>query len=476
MKRIRPSRTKIVATVGPASRSPEMVRTLIAAGVDVFRINTAHGSREEHQAVLREIRQAAAELKRPVGVLVDLAGPKIRLGQLLEDPTECRLGETFRLVRGEPRRADEFTSNYERLIDDLSRGDRVMLADGTVSLLVTDKDDASATCEVTAGGIVRSRQGVNLPGVGLTLAALTPADLDNARWAAESGVDFISLSFVRSPVEVRQLKEFLRSYHSTALVVAKIEKGEALACLDEIVAAADAVMVARGDLGVEIDIAQTPVAQKRIIATCQRLARPVIVATQMLDSMQNAPRPTRAEVSDVANAILDGADACMLSGETAIGKYPSETVQMMHEVMQATEATLSGPDFDSFPIAGYSDVHPITAAVVFGATHVATRLQAALIVISTRSGGTARVQAKFHPLTPVVGISESAKTLQQMNLFWGIQPLLDAPAGSGPELRDFIAAWGRSAGVLAQGDRVVYITGTDVIAGAHNAVVVQEIP
>lgn len=470
------SRTKIVATVGPACRAPLMLRELIRTGVDVFRINTAHGTREEHHATLDAIREASAEAERPIGVLVDLAGPKIRLGQLIDDPTECPLGAEFRFVRGEaPSQSNEFTCTYEPLVTELTVGDRVMLADGTVSLQVIDKDESSARCVVIGAGFVRSRQGVNLPGVALTVPAMTEADISNATWAAKAGADFISLSFVRSPVEVRQLKELVRSHGSRALVIAKIEKGEALEHLEEIVLASGGIMVARGDLGVEIDLAETPVAQKRIVETCQRLAKPVIVATQMLDSMQESSRPTRAEVSDIANAILDGADACMLSGETAIGKYPREAVDVMHRVMISTERTLSRTLGDQVPIAALSGVHAITAATVYGASEIANRVNAKLIVIASNGGATARVKAKYRSAIPVVGVSENESTLRRMTLFWGILPLPGAPVSDGPKLREFIEDWGRGAGVLAKGDRVVYVTGSEVVALAHNVVVVQEV-
>jgi pyruvate kinase len=259
------------------------------------------------------------------------------------------------------------------------------------------------------------------------------------------------------------------------LVIAKIEKGEALEHLDEIVLAAGGIMVARGDLGVETDIAETPVIQKRIIEVCQQLAKPVIVATQMLDSMQDSPRPTRAEVSDIANAILDGADACMLSGETAIGKFPRESVDMMHRVMLSTERTLERTQGEHIPIAALSGVHPITAATVYGASEIASRVNAKLIVIATKGGGTARIKAKFRSAIPVVGVSDNEATLRRMTLFWGILPLPGAPVGDGPALREFIDNWGRASGVLVKGDRVVYVTGSDVIAHAHNVVVVQEV-
>lgn len=470
------ARTNIVATVGPACQSPEMLRELIRSGVDVFRINTAHGTRAEHQATLDAVHAASNDCKRPVGVLIDLAGPKIRLGQLLQDPTECPLGAEFRFIRGDtPGNANEFTCTYESLVAELAVGDRVMLADGTVSLQVLEKDESSARCIVTGAGVVRSRQGVNLPGVSLTVPAMTEADISNAIWAAQAGADFISLSFVRSPVEVRQLKELVQSHGSRALVIAKIEKGEALEHLDEIVLAAGGIMVARGDLGVETDIAETPVIQKRIIEVCQQLAKPVIVATQMLDSMQDSPRPTRAEVSDIANAILDGADACMLSGETAIGKFPRESVDMMHRVMLSTERTLERTQGEHIPIAALSGVHPITAATVYGASEIASRVNAKLIVIATKGGGTARIKAKFRSAIPVVGVSDNEATLRRMTLFWGILPLPGAPVGDGPALREFIDNWGRASGVLVKGDRVVYVTGSDVIAHAHNVVVVQEV-
>lgn len=470
------SRTKIVATVGPACQSPEMLRELIRTGVDVFRVNTAHGTRAEHQATLDAIRAASKDCAQLVGVLVDLAGPKIRLGQLLQDPLDCPLGAEFYFIQGDkPQKPNELTCTYESLISELAVDDRVMLADGTVSMRVIDKDANSARCIVTGAGFVRSRQGVNLPGVALSVPAMTEADISNATWAAQAGADFISLSFVRSAVEVKQLKELVRSLGSRALVIAKIEKGEALEHLDEIVLAAGGIMVARGDLGVEIDLAETPVVQKRIIDVCQRLAKPVIVATQMLDSMQDSPRPTRAEVSDVANAILDGADACMLSGETAIGKYPRESVDVMHRVMLSTERSLAQTDVDDVPIAALSGVHPITAATVYGATEIATRVSAKLIVIASNGGGTARVKAKFRSVTPVVGVSSHEATLQRMTLFWGILPLPGAPVGDGPKLREFIDDWGRSVGLLAKGDRVVYVTGSELIAHAHNVVVVQEV-
>ena len=470
------ARTKIVATVGPACRHPDQLAQLILSGVDVFRLNTAHSTREQLTDIVRDVRQASRKVEREVGILVDLAGPKIRLGELVEDPCRCEQGAEFTIVRGEksanPR---ELTSNYERLIDELSPGDVVMLADGTVGLQVTSKTTDSVTCRVTNAGVIRSRQGINLPGVALSVPAMTDEDRENAIWATQHQVDFVSLSFVRTPVEILQLKDMLLSRRSSALVIAKIEKREALDRLDEIVAASDGVMVARGDLGVEIDVAETAVAQKRIIEACQRFVKPVIVATQMLDSMHRSPRPTRAEVNDVANAILDGADACMLSGETAIGEYSREAVEMMNRIMLATEKILPQHAKIIPPASSLTGVHPITAAVVSGAAQIAEQLKAKMLVVATRSGGTARVLAKHRSLIPMVGVADNDETLRHMCLYWGFIPLAGAPLSHGPQLRTFVADWGVREGTLATGDRIVYITGSEVVPTAHNLVVVHEV-
>lgn len=470
------ARTKIVATVGPACRSPEHLRALIRAGVDVFRLNMAHGTIEAQQQVVSDIRAASREVGRPVGILVDLAGPKIRLGELFEDPTTCEAGSEFQFVRGDQAKArNELTSNYALLIDELKVGDSVMLADGTVGMQVSARDTNSVTCRVVAAGLIRSRQGINLPGAALSVPAMTDADWEHARWAAKAEVDFVSLSFVRGPAEILQLKDLLLTQGSTAMVIAKIEKREALERLEEIVAASDGVMVARGDLGVEIDVAETAVAQKRIIGVCQRFLKPVIVATQMLDSMHHSRRPTRAEVSDVSNAILDGADACMLSGETAIGEFPVDVVQMMNRIMLATERLLADAPPQPPPIAPLAGVHPVTAAVAYGAGRIASQLAAKLVVIATRSGGTARVKSKQRDFIPAIGVSESEPTLRRMCLFWGITPLPGAPLADGPKLRAHISAWGKADGILTPGDRVVFVTGSEVVPTAHNLLVVHEV-
>jgi len=350
-----------------------------------------------------------------------------------------------------------------------------MLAYGTVVMQWASRTVDALTLRVTAAGIIRSRQGINLPGAKLTVPAMTADDRIHAAWAAKNEIDFVSLSFVRTPVEILQLKDLLLSQNSLALVIAKIEKGEALERLEEIVSASHGLMVARGDLGVETDVAEMPVAQKRIISVCRRMVKPVIVATQMLDSMQRSPRPTRAEVTDIANAILDGADACMLSGETAIGDFPLEAVNTMDRVMRATERMLDQQQQQPPPQVAHSGVHPITAATVYGASRIAAQLAARLVVVATRSGGTARVLSKLHETIVSVGVSDSEATLRRMTLYWGIMPLAGAPVSNGPQLRSFILDWGRSEGLLKTGDRVVFVTGSEVVPTAHNLVVVHEV-
>ncbi|MCX7670983.1 MAG: pyruvate kinase, partial [Anaerolineae bacterium] len=326
----RPSHTKIVATVGPACEGVEKLGELIAAGVDVFRINTAHGSRQDHERLLGQIREAGRRAAMPVAVLADLAGPKIRLGELPGGSHALAVGDRVRFVRGTTSPASgEWTTTYAPLTDELRAGDRVVLADGMAALIVEQVDPRGAVCRVVQSGVVRSRQGVNLPGAKLSVPAMNDQDRDNAAWAASQGVDFVGLSFVRTAADVEELRTLLGQHGAETQIIAKIEKPEAVENFDSLIAAADGIMVARGDLGVEIDIALVPMIQKRIIRACRRARKPVIVATQMLDSMQHSRLPTRAEATDVANAILDGADACMLSGETAIGEYPREAVEMM---------------------------------------------------------------------------------------------------------------------------------------------------
>jgi pyruvate kinase len=470
------ARTKIIATVGPACGDEPRLLDLAVRGVDVFRLNAAHGQREDHDQALAAIRRVSRHLQQPIAVLVDLAGPKIRLGELPGGAIECAAGDEFRFIRsGQPHRSNELVTTYEPLVDELALDDTVMLADGTVGMAVVQKSADAVVARVFQPGTIRSRQGLNLPGVKLTAPALGQVDRDHAIWAARNDIDLVGLSFVREPRDVRQLKELLREQGSSAGVVAKIEKAEALDQLEAIVIESDGIMVARGDLGVEIDIARMPVVQKQIVATCRNQQRPVIVATQMLDSMQHSPRPTRAEVTDVANAILDGCDACLLSGETAIGQYPCEAVEMANRVAVATEAL-----FHDRPPQGSQHrtpgLHPLTSAVVCGAGHIAAQIDARLIVVASHTGATALALSNQRSFVPTIGISDQDETLRKMCLYWGVIPLPGIATTSNQSMLEAVTTWGLREGTLTPGDHLVLVAGTGLHPGSHNAVAVHRVP
>jgi pyruvate kinase len=382
-----------------------------------------------------------------------------------------------------PSAPNELTSTYPPLVEELELGHRVMLADGMVAMQVVEKQPGKVWARVVQRGSIRSRQGINLPGVKLSAPAMSESDREHALWAAKAGIDFVGLSFVRQPADVIELKELLRSAGSSARVVAKIEKREALAQLEEVIDAADAVMVARGDLGVEIDVAQMPVEQKRIIAMCHRFQRPVIIATQMLDSMQESPRPTRAEATDVANAILDGADACMLSGETAVGHFPLEAVEMMNRIALATEATLQFRPPRSTD-GSFSALHDITRAAVRAAGRMAHDVNAKLVFVASHSGRTALALSQHRSFIPTLGISSSEATLRQMCLYWGVTPLCGAPATDMQSLIKHADEWSCREGYASKGDRIVIVGGSHLAAGreqkelargVHDIVLIHEI-
>ena len=470
------ARSKIVATVGPACDTVETLVELVRHGVDIFRINAAHGTQADFAQWLEKIKQVRKITDTHVGILLDLSGPKIRLGRLFEDPLEVEVGQELTIVRGEQSTERfQLCSNYPRLIDEVKLKDSIMLADGTISLTVTSRSKDAVKCKVLTPGTIRSRQGINLPGVTLSVSAMRPEDVENAMWGAKNEIDFISLSFVRSPQDVATLKDLLQTLESKALVIAKIEKREAMERLEEIVEASDGVMVARGDLGVEIDVAETPIAQKRIIQVCREKLKPVIVATQMLESMHTNRRPTRAEASDVANAILDGADACMLSGETAIGNFPVEAVATMDRIMVFTEQLLKSQPGHARP-EKFDRVHPITSAVTYNAANIAEAIGARLVVIASNTGGTAWVKSKQRNCIATLGVSDNEITLRRMSLFWGIVPHRISNIDTPQKLIEEVIGWGREQGILSMGDRVVFVTGTGIIDNTHNLLVVHEVP
>ncbi|WP_238476602.1 pyruvate kinase [Bythopirellula goksoeyrii] len=484
LNRVEKARTKIVATVGPSCCEPSQLAILARSGVSVFRLNMAHAGPEQQQPHVDHIRQVSEDINEPLAILVDLAGPKFRLGELPDEGIFCGRDETFFLVKQNPSAANELVTSYQALVDELSLGDLVMFADGTVSMLVEELFPDRARLRVQQHGIIRSRQGINLPGVKLSAPAISVEDHQHAIWAAKTGVDFVSLSFVRSPDEVRTLKDIIRSNSSTARVIAKIEKREALERLEEIVAEADGIMVARGDLGVEIDVAEMPLAQKRIIRVCHEYHKPVIIATQMLDSMHESQRPTRAEATDVANAVLDGADACMLSGETAIGKHPRLAVEMMNRIAQVTEKSLEGLPIRQSAKKNAGGLHEVTAAVVRGAGTMAQSLNAKLVVVASHSGRTALALSQQRNFSPTIGVSSKESTLRLMCLYWGVTPLRNAPAENIEQLIKYTDEWACRVGLAAKGDRIVIVGGSHLTAGqgnkkmssgVHDIVVVHEV-
>ncbi|MDG3002545.1 pyruvate kinase [Paludisphaera mucosa] len=489
-------RTKIVATLGPASRDPAMLRRLVEAGVDVFRLNFSHGTHDEHSATFRDIQDVSREMGRQVAVLQDLCGPKIRLGTIAGDVVACDLDSEFVLTT-HPTSADDphqLTCTYKELADDLEVGQAVLFADGTVGMTVQEKKPGWARMKVTLPGRIRSNQGINVPGAALSVSALTPKDLADLEWTAKHEVSYVGLSFVRHAADVTRLRAELEARGSRARIIAKIEKPQAVANLDSIVAEADGVMVARGDLGVEIDVAKVPAVQKKIIETCHKARVPVITATQMLNSMESSSRPTRAEASDVFNAVLDGSDAVMLSGETAIGSYPVEAVSIMSQIAHEAEGLLfsrieSGvgswpmtaetcancPCGPTGAVSRAGQVLPITEAVVEAASHVAAKLRAALMVVATHSGRTALALSKQRTATPTLALTDDEEVARSMALYWGVTPLHIPELFDTGQVLAFADEWCRRHDLIDTGDRLVVVRGVIPDNPSHNAILVHEV-
>ncbi len=468
-------RTKIVATVGPASRSPQRLEQLIQAGVNVFRLNFSHGSHDEHLAVMTSVREIATRLRKPVALLQDLSGPKIRTGKV-KDGVELVNGArititTEPLVEGD---GELISTTYEALPHDVKPGDRVLLDDGNLELRVQRTSGTRVECEVVDGGPLRSNKGINLPGVALSTPALTEKDRRDLAFGVEHGVDFIALSFVRQAQDLEQARELVHSLGANTSLIAKIEKPQALDNLEAILAAADGVMVARGDLGVELGTENVPIAQKRIIAAANNAGRVVITATQMLESMIENPRPTRAEASDVANAILDGTDAVMLSGESAVGKFPVETVETMARIAHFTEehgaSSMRRRDSrrSDQPRGPQAPGTPITRSLARVAVSVAEELGCKLILAFTESGITARLLAMHRPRVPVVAVTPSDQVYRQLALSWGVVPVRADLAGSTDDLLTIGEQQLRERGIVESGDTILMLSGHSAAAAATN--------
>jgi pyruvate kinase len=450
-------RTKIVATIGPATESPERLRELIAAGATTFRLNFSHGDHSEHAARIATIRQVSAELGVHIGILQDLQGPKIRLGRFVDGPITLAKGDPFTLTsRDVACNSSIATVTYDNLADEVTPGSRILLDDGRVEMVVVKVDQPSQTleCRVTVGGVLSNNKGVNFPDVQLSIRALTDKDKTDLAFGLQQDVDWVALSFVRNPSDLLEIKELIASHGANTPVVAKIEKFEAIDQIDDILLLCDGVMVARGDLGVEMPAEEVPLLQKELIRKANSLGIPVITATQMLDSMVSCPRPTRAEVSDVANAILDGTDAVMLSNESAVGDFPVEAVDTMATIARRIERDYPQRVIDSRMATN------IPNAICQAVSTIARNLNAAAILPLTKSGGTARNVSKFRPSTPILAITSDTRVARQLQLCWGVNPLLVQEQTSTTSTFSLAMGLAREQGFLKDGDLVVQTAGT----------------
>ncbi|WP_300452150.1 pyruvate kinase [Accumulibacter sp.] len=452
-------RTKIVATIGPATSAPDTLRQLLVAGVDVVRLNAAHSDMETHSNNARLVREIAASLGRSVGVLVDLPGPKIRTGLVLGDAVELESGREFLLTATDDGAGDRHhvATTLTELAQWARRGDEVYLADGAIVLRVLESLGRDVRTEVVRGGTLRSRKGMHLPRAEAHVDPFTDRDALALEMAISAKVDFLGLSFVRRADDVERVRAMLPKRGMRPALVPKIETATAVDNLAGIIQAADAVMVARGDLGIQMPARRVPLLQKEIIRLCNTAGKPVITATQMLESMTRSPLPTRAEVNDVANAVLDGSDALMLSEETAVGLYPNETVRMMSEVAEAAEGW-PHERADPAAIVG-ADADRVAWAVAHAAVQAAEDLGVAAILCPTRSGQTAHRVAAFRPKVPIAGIATSSPVLGGLSLVWGVRPLLVPESSRNEQLQPAIAA-ARSAGLVRDGDLVAVVFGS----------------
>ncbi|EFU62005.1 MULTISPECIES: pyruvate kinase [Actinomycetaceae] len=411
-------RAKIVCTIGPATDSPEQLQALVDAGMDVARINRSHGKAEEHEAVISRVRKASATSGRAVAVLVDLQGPKIRLETFQDGPQELKAGDTFTItIRDVPGTKELVGTTFKGLPGDCAPGDRLLIDDGNVAVRVVEVSDTDVVTRVEVPGVVSDHKGLNLPGVAVSVPALSEKDKEDLRWAIQMDADFIALSFVRSAHDIDDVHEIMDEMGKRIPVIAKIEKPQAVEALEEIVEAFDGIMVARGDLGVEMPLEAVPLVQKRAIELARIAAKPVIVATQVMDSMIKNPRPTRAEASDCANAILDGADAVMLSGETSVGAYPIETVRTMAAIIESTEEN-GGERIASIPGYFASDR---AGVICDAAARIAEHMDARYLVTFTQSGTSARLLSRMRRPIPMLAFTPLETTRRRLALSWGIQ-------------------------------------------------------
>lgn len=472
-----PARTKIICTIGPASQSVERLVELIGAGMDVARLNFSHGTHEDHLKMMQNVHEASKRVGEHISVLQDLCGPKIRTGTLKNKTVELLEGSTFTFtideVVGDERRV---TTTYNALPLDVREGDSILLDDGRIRLRVLSKNKKDVMCTVVNGGVLGEHKGMNLPGVALSTPSLTEKDIEDMKFGLAHDVDYVALSFIRSAQDIRQLREVIKQNVSYKIpIVAKIEKGEAIGAIDAIIAEADVLMVARGDLGVEMMPEDVPILQKMIVRKCNEAGIPVIIATQMLESMIENPRPTRAEASDVANAVLDGADAVMLSAETSVGKYPVEAVRTMDTIICRAEPTMrEHPEIKHIPSETQENVFD---AVARAACVLAKQIQATAIVPITHSGATAQRISKYRPESRIVTVTGDEQILRRLNLVWGVRGIIikDYLHDTDTALRNIIEHLKRE-GYVTPGDFIVFTLGIPLMAkGTTDTIKVQRV-
>ncbi|MGH1548951.1 pyruvate kinase [Leifsonia poae] len=465
-------RAKIVATLGPATSSYDNIRAIIDAGVDVARMNLSHGSYEVHEGVYANVRKAADDAGKPVAVLVDLQGPKIRLGKFEAGPYELAEGDIFKITTEDIIGTKEISSTtFKGLPNDVKPGDYLLIDDGKVRVRVVAVDGPVVTTEVVVAGPVSNNKGINLPGVAVNVPALSEKDEADLRWGLKLGADLIALSFVRNAADIERVHEIMAEEGRKVPVVAKIEKPQAVDALEEIIEAFDAIMVARGDLGVELPLEAVPIVQKRAVELARRAAKPVIVATQMLESMISSPVPTRAETSDVANAVLDGADAVMLSGETSVGEYPAITVQTMARIVTSTEEH------------GLERIQPLgtrprtqSGAITLAATEVADFVEAKFLCVFTESGESARRMARLRNKIPILAFTPEESVRRRMSLFWGVESFVVGRVTHTDQMVAQVDEALKSTGRAVDGDKVIIISGSPPgIPGTTNDIRVHRV-
>ncbi len=455
-------KTKIVCTIGPSSESLENTKKLISAGMNVARLNFSHGDYEEHGNRIKVIRQASQELNKTVAILLDTKGPEIRLGKLKEEPIDLVQGEYITLtteeILGDINRVPV---TYKELPSDVSVGATILIDDGLIGLTVLDIQGTEIKCQIVNSGQIKSKKGVNVPGVAISMPGLTEKDISDIKFGIEVGVDFIAASFVRRASDVLEIRELLERHDARHIhIISKIENQQGVDNLDEILEVSDGLMVARGDLGVEIPAEEVPLVQKQMIEKCNRAGKPVITATQMLDSMQRNPRPTRAEASDVANAIFDGTDAIMLSGETAAGKYPVESVQTMSRIAESAESALHYREI--FTKQANAQQTSVTEAISQAVANSALDLEAKAIVTSTESGYTARMVSKYKPKSPIIAVTPVEQVLRRLQLVWGVIPVKGVSASTTDEMFEIAVQGALESGLVRLGDTIVIMAGVPV--------------